>query len=191
MPITNIWKTLNLPSASSPSLPASPGCPPVFSRVPTSREVKRAYHARQTVRSTASGVYLLSQGRHTMSESALADHLTAPLSSHQSESFSRTPEITRPSSPTIPSETSTPGWTSDYPSAPDPDVAHGRYQSTRANQWIKWTTVVLPALIDTFYTLMHTSDNLGNVDRTHTSPCTCSQSQRRTLQIVCVHFDCK
>lgn len=190
MPSRNLWKKLNLPSNSSPSLPASRDAPPVFSRVRTSQDVKRAYNKRQTVRSTASGVYVLSQGRHAMSESALADQQSRPSSPDRSESCSRTPEMTQPSSPVLRAESSTSGWTSDYPSVPDPDVVHARYRSTRANQWLKWTTVVLPDLMDPYYTLLHTTDNLANVDRAHTCPCTCRRAQLRTLQVVCVHFDC-
>lgn len=191
MPNRNIFKKLNIPPLSSPSLPVPTDPHADHIRVRTSREVQRSYRARQAVRSTATGLYVLSQGRNALSESALA--VQDPQQGPQESSGLLIPAqgCDPPSSPGSLAETSTAGWTSDYPYVPDPETVRARHRSQRANQATKWKTVVLPALIDPYYTLLQTTDNLADIDRRRSDPCTCSQTHGRALKVVCVHFDGK
>lgn len=192
MPSKNIWKKLNLgPTTTSTPTPPSHGTPEQYHRVQTTWDVKRVYQSRAPIRSTASGVYVLSAGRHAISEPALVDH--DPLPPSEPRDTSPTPSITdvRGQVPPSRSRSPTAGWSSDYLQSPDPASEHAHYQSTRANQWTKWTKVVIPSLVETYFRLMHRTEQLGIVDRGHVSPCTCMQAQARSLNVTCVYFDCE
>lgn len=196
MPGKNRFRKLNLPPLISASTSESSAHPHEYARVKTSRQVKRAYHARQPVRSTPSGVYVLSQGRNALSESALSESALSEQDPQPAPTDfwvdpTHIPVNDAPSSPGSLPETPTAGWTSDYPSFPDPEAARASNRSKRYNQWTKWQNVILPALVDPYQALLHTTDNLCNINRGHSSLCTCSQTQQRTLNVVCVHFDCK
>lgn len=197
----NFWKELriNIPSTTpqpplQPSPAPSAGPSTQYARVPTSREVKRAYHARQNARATSSGIYVLTGGRQSLSESALpADEATPPISAswassptHASSGY-LTPS--RPSTPGSPLPTQATGWSSNYPSEVDLDAAHEHYRTTRANQWSKWTNVVVPSLIQPYFALRRRTANLASVDREFTVLCTCNKRSSRTLNVTCVYFD--
>ncbi|KZP21347.1 hypothetical protein FIBSPDRAFT_718402, partial [Athelia psychrophila] len=69
---------------------------------------------------------------------------------------------------------------------PDPDEAHEHYRTTRANQWSKWTKVVVPSLIEPYFALCRRTANLAFVDREFTSICTCNKPPSRTLKVSCI-----
>lgn len=192
----NIWKPLRIaiPQAPPPPSPAESAGPSTqYTRVRTSRDVKRAYYAKQNTRATSSGIYVLTRGRQSLSDSAL------PIDAGVPHSLSRASSPTPVSSAFLPSSRpSTPGdhlpsqatgWSSDYPSIPDPDAEHAHYRSTRASQWSKWTNIVLPSLIQPYLALCRRTANLASVDRAFSPPCTCNQHRTRQLKVTCVHFD--
>lgn len=186
----NIWKPLNFgnPGAhiatTSSAVPLLPG--PLNPRVRTSREVKRAYQARRAITSTATGAYVLT-GRPAFAPESQQDDPDPSGSS-----------TLRPTSPLEPSRSSrssspidTPGWTSEFPPSPQPTSNFAHSRTTRANQWTKWTQVVIPQLVQPYLDLLHRSDSLSSVNRQFSSLCSCGQSRARTLKVTCVYFDCK
>lgn len=196
----NIWKRLNLhPSRSSHDLSSpsgsgvSPGPSAQYKRVPTSREVRKAYNARQNARATVSGTYVLSRGRRSLSEPDLS--LDAHAESSTSRAVSPTSAFqdyltaSRSSSPPLPSPTKATGWSSDYATPQDPTEEHAHYKTTRANQWTKWTTVVIPSLVQHYFALCRRTNNLASVDREFAIPCACTQALGRSLKVTCVYFD--
>lgn len=191
----NPFKSLRLrPTPSSPNTrPLAADVPSTthtenHQRVLTSRDVQRAYHSRQSVRSTGAGVYVLSGGRHAQSESAL--QRDGPQSSCDRSSPDPSPPQ-RSSSPPFVSPSPAGGWSSDFPqvsqSTPESNRAH--YRGTRANQFIKWTKVVIPSLIQPYLALTRRTENLGAVDREYITACSCQQTNARALTITCVYFD--
>lgn len=195
MPKKNLWKPLKLKptviSTSSrdttPVLPAAVQQDPL-ERVRTSRDVRRVINANQSAGSSSSGVYVLSRGRYSQSEPVLPGDDPASTGTSQQGSPSGTPSP-RSLSPVYGSPSKVPGFSSDYPESPRLSSTQGHYRSSRANQWIKWTQIVIPSLIQPYLTLARRTDNLGVVDRTYVSLCTCNQSNTRALTVTCVHFD--
>lgn len=197
MPKKNLWKPLKLkPTAVSDS---SSGTTPVVhasvhpepvQRVRTSRDVERALNATQSVGSSSSGVYILSRARYSQSEAVLEGDDPASTPTSQQASPGGTPSP-RSLSPIYGSPSKVPGFSSDYPEPPQLPPLEGHYRSSRANQWIKWTQIVIPSLIQPYLALTRRTDNLGAVDRTYVSMCTCNQSNARALTVTCVHFDCE
>ncbi|KZP07905.1 hypothetical protein FIBSPDRAFT_674779, partial [Athelia psychrophila] len=59
----------------------------------------------------------------------------------------------------------------------------------RANQFIKWTKVVIPSLIQPCLALSRRTETLAAVDRKYSLPCTCDQTNARLLTVTCVYFD--
>lgn len=185
----NIWRPIQFnngppqPVASTSVLPPHPG--PQNPRVRTTRQVKRAYHAHQAVASTSLGTYIFTGQPDVTPEPVL--HAVGRLS----------PSTPRPTSPSyserLPPSSPPPnnghGWSSDFPPSPMPGSGFARYRSTRANQWIKWTEVVIPQLVQPYLQLLHRSHSLGSVNRQFSPTCTCEQERARTLKVMCVHFD--
>lgn len=185
----NIWKPLVFTPSSGASGSTTPVVPAagLNPRVKTSRQVRRAYHNRQSVASTPSGVYTLTPGQPFPSQPDPADPDTVDPSAIPSRSPTPLSTPLRSSSP--PEDTA--GWTSDFPPSPQPTASHEHYKTTRANQWTKWTQVVIPLLVQPYLQLLRRTDSLGSVDRQFSPACTCQQAQSRTLKVTCVHFDCK
>lgn len=184
----NIWKPIVFansasPPASLPSVvPPAPGSANV--RVRTSRQVRRAYHARQAVASTSSGVYLFTGDPEVLPEAAL-DHTDPGNPSTPPPDFESFPPSSLPPSDAVH------GWTSDFPSSPHPASGFAHYRSNRANQWTKWTKIVIPQLVQPYLQLLHRSNSLGSVNRQFSPLCTCGQERARTLKVMCIHFDCE
>lgn len=188
---SNVWKLL--PFAIAPTPPeGSTSASPVPSnqpngRVRTSRQVKRAYQARQALASTPSGVYLFNRDPPLVPESGLdtadpgSPSTSHPTSPHNSSRYPR-------SSPPL---NDGHGWTSDYPGSPQPTSGFAHYRSNRANQWRKWTDVIIPQLVQPYLQLLHRSDSLSSVDRQFSPLCTCGHDRARTLKVMCIHFDCE
>lgn len=196
----NPFKSLSLrPTPSSPNLSTPPATVPsaihtvTHERLLTSRDVQQAYRRRQNVRSTGSGVYSLSRGRHAQSESALPNpDATGPSTSRQSSCDRSSPErgpSQRSSSPQYGASSPGGGWSSDYHHVSQPESNHAHCRSTRSNQFIKWTKVVIPSLIQPYLALSRRTENLGDVDRQFSSACSCKHTNARALSITCVYFD--
>lgn len=193
----NLWKPLKLkPSvsrANHSATPASGSAGPTIQehqRVPTSRDVRRAFNARQTAGSTPSGVYVFSGGRYSQSEPVLLPHDHASISPSQEVTPVGTPSP-RASSPAYDSPSMNPGFSSDYPESSQTDSRLAHYRSSRVNQWTKWSQVVIPSLIQPYLALTRRTENLGAVDRKYLVECTCGRASSRTLTVTCIHFDCK
>lgn len=57
------------------------------------------------------------------------------------------------------------------------------------NQWIKWTSSVIPSLVPHYFALSRRTKDLADINREYSSPCTCMQAQHCTLNVTCVYFD--
>lgn len=191
MPRTNIWKPLKLAPSRSVTDLSSPAPSAQYERVRTSREVRQAYNARENARATSSGTYVLSRGRQSISAPDLAQSTNTEASTSRASSpISAFEDLySRSSSPPPFSPTKATGWSSDYPTPHDPTAEHAHYQTTRASQWSKWTTVVVPSLVQPYLAICRRTNNLAFIDREYALPCTCNQPRPRILKVTCVYFD--
>lgn len=184
----NVWKPIIFaPSGGSPQVNGSATQHVAVApnpRVRTSRDARRAFQSRQAVASTSHGTYVLTHGLASAAESDLGrmDSLGTP--SRSGEDTIRSPRSSSPPQETV-------GWSSDFPPSPQPPSNHRHHQRTRANQWAKWTTVVIPLLVQPYLHLLRRTESLGSIDRQFSSPCICQQAHARSLKVICVHFDGK
>lgn len=161
-------------------------------RVPTTKDVKKAYRRRQAVSSTASGVYII----HANSASDITPSQDEPgrgsSAIDASPARASSPEFSSARSSSPPTRNdgfSTPGWSTDYPDPSSPPESPGPVISDSSTQWTTWTKTVIPALIRPYLELMHRTKSLASIDRHYSPSCTCRQSNVRALNVTCVYFD--
>lgn len=202
MPTINQWKALalgprldNPPATTSTTSRLTQGGSSQHTRVPTSRDIRKAYSRRQPVTSTSTGVYTFNT--NVQSASTTIHDQQGPGSSSIGASSTRasSPELsqTRSSSPTGENDSTTQGWSSDYPdpSRPaSPSMSSTPRISISATQWTKWTKIVIPSLTHPYFALMRRTESLGCVDRSYSPICTCHRTNTRMLNVTCVFFDC-
>lgn len=194
---SNPWKAISFgPRLDIPPVPRSASSLTAgagtahHARVPTTRDVKNAYRRRQNLTSTATGVYTIHP--NPASGSSLAHDMPAFFARDSSPARAPSPDLssTRCSSPqTWERESSTPGWSSDYPDPASPSTSGGVTVSTSLTQWTKWTNIIIPALIGPYLALMRRTDSLGNIDRLYSPVCICQRTNARVLIVTCVYFD--
>lgn len=186
----NIWKPFKFANSDIPleapasAIPLNPG--PQNPRVRTTRQVRKAYLARRAIGSTTTGVYVFPGASATLEEDQ---------SGYADQSGPSTPRATTPDQSRSPQSSSppndAPGWSSAFPSSPEPTSGFAHYRLTHANQRTKWTTVVIPQLVQPYLYLLHQSDSLTSVDHRSSLVCTCQMVRPRLLKVTCVHFDCE
>lgn len=188
----NIWRPIIFandaghPERGAPVLPIPTG--PPNPRVLTSRQVKRAYRARGAINSTPTGVYVLTGGPSRVPDGQQSGDPTQPGPSTLRETSDLDPSLSsRDSSPLNDAS----GWASDFPPSPQPTSNPAHSRNTRANQYTKWTKIVIPQLVQPYLELIRRSDSLGSVDRQFSSLCVCGQVKARELKVTCIYFDCE
>lgn len=83
-----------------------------------------------------------------------------------------------------------PGWSSTFS-----DVIHVPTSNLTVNvskaqkQWVKWTTTVIPSLLQPYLWLLRTTQSLHNLAHDQEVPCTCGRLNLRKMTVICLHFD--
>lgn len=132
MPTKNLSKVLALgprldqpPATSSTTSRLTQEGSSQHARVPTTRDIKKAYRQRQAVTSTSTGVYTFN-ANFTSASAPVHHDPEGPGSSSIGTSSTRasSPELsqTRSSSPTRQNDSSSQGWSSDYPDPSSPGI---------------------------------------------------------------------
>ncbi|KZP19915.1 hypothetical protein FIBSPDRAFT_680163, partial [Athelia psychrophila] len=56
-------------------------------------------------------------------------------------------------------------------------------------QWVKWSTEVIPSLLQPYLRLLRVTDSLRNLHHNEELECTCGHTQLRKLTVTCLFFD--
>lgn len=189
------WKPIKigLPIRSTRSL--SPTKPTQVERLRTTHDVRAAYLRRQDTVATPSGVYTFNRGR--TNPQALPPTTQPSATSSQVVDHHIHQIVTCPSSPKQASVlpdllTSEPGWSDSFPDPHElpksPDVVK---ISKAKKQWIKWTTDIIPSLLQPYLHLLRVTDSLHNLHHDEQLPCTCEKLNLHRMSVTCLYFDCE
>lgn len=152
----------------------------------TTQDACRAYLARQTPIVAPTGTTFTFRGRQPRDTTTTL----SPGSSAPGSSLSSTPIAYSRAASLAPPSTDFPLYMDDPDEDPNEDqVNHVRYTVKHTNQWVTWTTRVIPDLLAPYMTLLHRSLSLCDLDFDQRPNCNCGNSSSKTLHVLCVHFD--
>lgn len=184
------WKPIKIGLPSRVARSASPTKLPTLEPVPrTTHDVRRAYLHRQNTVVTPTGLYTFARGRQPHSQISTATSsqtLPRALSTHSAHS----PSSGQRSS-SVPAFTSSDhGWSSSfsdpYQVLPNTTVVK---VSKAQKQWAKWSTEIIPSLLQPYLHLLRVTDSLRNLRHDEARECTCGGTQLRELKVICLFFD--
>lgn len=179
------WKPLKLSLPSRTARSTSPQKPSTLTPLRTTHDVRTAYLRRQDTVVTPTGVFTFERGRQM-------PHSILPTgSSRQTSSDIPDPPSSRHHSSSLPPlPASEPGWSSAF-SDPHalPDDTTVLKVSKGKKQWVKWSTEVIPSLLQPYLRLLRVTDSLRNLHHNEELECTCGHTQLRKLTVTCLFFD--
>lgn len=175
-------KKINLPKRQTRSL--SPQKPAHLQPLHTSHEVRSAYLRGHDTVSTPTGVFAFQRGRAT------PDHLQPTPPTAASDSAGRPFQPEARSSPPPGFLTSEPGWSSTFSDPIGAPNSNTTIKASKAQkQWTKWTTTIIPSLLQPYLRLLRTTQSLRHLSHDTEVQCTCGRLNLRMMTVTCLSFD--
>lgn len=184
------WKPIKMGLPRRVARSASPTKPMTLEPVPrTTHDVRRAYLRRQNTVVTPAGLYTFARGRQPQTQDLGAPSLQ-PLPRGLSAA-SVNPSSSGQRSSSVPAHTSSDhGWSSSFSDPYElPSDTTLLKVSKAKKQWEKWSTEIIPSLLQPYLHLLRVTDALRNLRHNEAGQCTCGGTPVRQLNVVFLFFD--
>lgn len=173
-------------SGREPSRSASPSKHTSYIPLRTTQDARRAYSSRLIPIVAPAGIVFTARGRQSRTAASTLPASSLASSPTQSQSSALRHSISRATSPS----SEFPLFTDehDYDSDPEDPVVP-RHVIKHTSQWVTWTTLVIPGMVDHYLRLLRKSESLQDVDFNRRLRCSCGDVSGRNLNVLCIHFD--